>query len=91
MKPSLETKQILEAYHDKEANRQIGRNEERERIMEILKPCFDYCREQNGIAECKNCSLSMELFKPHEDSDEEMWEGSRTSAEERAGNPNERD
>ncbi|MEK6884231.1 MAG: hypothetical protein AABY22_31665, partial [Nanoarchaeota archaeon] len=57
-----EIQQILEAYHDKEANRQIGRNEERERIMEILKPCFDYCREQNGIPECKNCSLSMELF-----------------------------
>lgn len=28
---------------------------------------------------------------PPEDTDEEMWEGSRTSAEERAGNPNERE
>ena len=67
-----QNKQILEAYHDKEENRKIGANMERERIMEIIKPCLDYCKEQNGRSDCKNCGLSMELFNPPEDTDEEI-------------------
>lgn len=36
---------------------------QRERIVEKLKPCLDYCKQQNGLPYCKNCGLSDELIK----------------------------
>lgn len=36
---------------------------QRERIVEKLKPCLDYCKQQNGLPYCKNCGLSDDLIK----------------------------
>jgi len=30
--------------------------------MHELEQCLDYCLEQNGIPECKNCGLSQEII-----------------------------
>lgn len=51
----------LEVYElkDREHERELGAEAERERILKLLQPCQDYCREVNGREDCKNCSLDL--------------------------------
>jgi len=35
---------------------------EKQELIKYLKNCLDYCREQNGRSDCKNCGLSEEVF-----------------------------
>ena len=58
---------------------------ERDRILGIIEKMSIELNGHIDKVELVN------LINPPEDTDEEMWEGSRTSAEERAGNPNERE
>ena len=41
----------------------LGEKAMLERVQEAIKPCLDYCREQNGREDCKNCGLSDGLLK----------------------------
>ena len=52
-----QNKQIIDAYHDKEENRKIGANMERETILELLEKEYNKAKNpefKGGIAHCIN-------------------------------------